>query len=629
MAFTWRREAAYSNQYKRKEGVRDTMRSPENVLNSLQEHSAQTDYTYLRLYRNLYNQDLFLQAYQNIYAKQGNMTAGVDGKTIDAMSLERINRLIEALKNESYQPTPSRRIYIPKKSGGKRPLGIPSIDDKLVQEVMRMLLEAIYDDSFTDTSHGFRENKSCHTALRQIQNRFVRCRWFVEGDIKGFFDNIDHNILINILQKRIKDDRFIRLIRKFLKAGYMENQDIHATYSGTPQGGIISPLLANIYLNELDKYMQEYKQKFDRGRKRAVLKSYTRLADKRHRLVVKMHNSQTEAERNTWITEIKTLDKVHKKMQSSDPMDTNFRRLQYVRYADDFLIGVIGAKEDAKRIKEDIREFLDENLKLELSNKKTLITNSTSKARFLGFDIRATPYSNHSKKTKRGFKARNFGGHIMLEVPTELIKNKLIELGAVKFVVHNNTEVWKPIARRYLAGRIDINILSQYNGEIRGFCNYYSIANNRSKLHKFRYIMEYSLYKTLACKYRTTKATIIKRYSIGKNFGIKYLGKDGQEKVRLLWNGSLAKDSYPQGSEADIVRKPKGIRKKPKLGQRLKAGRCEWCGKENSKMLVHQVRTLKELDKNIAWEAFMKKIRRKTLVVCENCHAEFHRADCE
>ena len=275
------------------------MRSPENVLNSLQEHSAQPDYVYDRIYRNLYNQELFLQAYQNIYASQGNMTAGTDGQTIDAMSLERINRLIETLKDESYQPKPSRRTYIPKKNGKTRPLGIPSIDDKLVQEVIRMMLESMYENSFEDNSHGFRPNKSCHTALRMIQNRFVRCKWFVEGDIKGFFDNIDHNVMINILRKRIRDERFLRLIRKFLNAGYMEDNQLHQSYSGTPQGGIISPVLANIYLDQFDKYMAELKKRFDRGEKRAVNKEYRKLSDKRVRLRRKLENTQSEEERQT------------------------------------------------------------------------------------------------------------------------------------------------------------------------------------------------------------------------------------------------------------------------------------------------------------------------------------------
>lgn len=605
------------------------MRSPENVLNSLQEHSAQPDYVYDRIYRNLYNQELFLQAYQNIYASQGNMTAGTDGQTIDAMSLERINRLIETLKDESYQPKPSRRTYIPKKNGKTRPLGIPSIDDKLVQEVIRMMLESMYENSFEDNSHGFRPNKSCHTALRMIQNRFVRCKWFVEGDIKGFFDNIDHNVMINILRKRIRDERFLRLIRKFLNAGYMEDNQLHQSYSGTPQGGIISPVLANIYLDQFDKYMAELKKRFDRGEKRAVNKEYRKLSDKRVRLRRKLENTQSEEERQTLLKSIWELDKIHKSIPCKNPMDADFRRLQYVRYADDFIIGIIGTKEDARTIKQEISAYIASQLKLELSDEKTLVTKATDRAKFLGFEIRVTPRSNLTKKTKSGTKARNFSGHVMLEVPTSVIQKKLLELGAMKIEVHNRTESWKPIHRGNLVGRTDLSILDQYNGEVRGFCNYYSIANNRSKLHKFRYIMEYSFYKTLACKYRTSKRKIIAKYRIGKDIGVKYQDNQGKEKVRLFWRGTLARNPYPMGSETDVIHKPKGILKKPSLGMRLKANRCEWCGEETSALVVHQVKTLKELDENKPWAVFMKKINRKTMVVCESCHLMIHSADCE
>jgi len=630
MALTWRREAAYSFQYTGKEGARGTMRNPENVLNSLQEHSAQSGYAYDRLYRNLFNREFFLQAYQNIYANQGNMTAGVDGKTIDAMSLERIERLIETLKNESYQPQPSRRTYIPKKNGKLRPLGIPTIDDKLVQEVVRMLLESIYENSFEDTSHGFRPGKSCHTALRQIQNRFTRCKWFVEGDIKGFFDNIDHNTMIGILRKRIKDDRFLRLIRKFLNAGCMENRELHRTYSGTPQGGIISPILANIYLDRFDKYMAECKTSFYRGKIRAENKAYQKISWRRSTLVKRLSRGQSDDVKVSILAEIKELDKVHKSMPCKDHMDKNFRRLQYVRYADDFIVGIIGSKEDARLVKDEISRFISTQLHLELSDGKTLITKATDKARFLGFDIRVTPQSNHTKKTKKGNTARNYGGHIMLEVPTSVIQRKLIDLKAMRIKTQNGTEVWKPIHRGEFAGRTDLSILDQYNGEIRGFCNYYSIANNRSKLHKFRYIMEYSLYRTLACKYRSSVRNIIAKYRIDRNIGVRFHDKQGNKRTRLLWKGSLAKNDYPLGHEADVVHKNKGILKKPTLATRLNANRCGWCGAETSQLLVHQVRTLKELnDNNTAWAAFMKAINRKTLIVCKSCHAKIHSADCE
>src|ERR1700678_4064786 len=238
------------------------MRNPERVLNSLSEHSKISDYKFERLYRLLFNAELFYVAYQRIYAKPGNMTEGADGTTIDEMSLSRIEKLIGSLKDESYQPVPSRRAYIPKKDGKKRPLGIPSFNDKLVQEVLRMILESIFEKQFENSSHGFRPNRSCHTALVQIQKNFTATKWFIEGDIKGFFDNIDHNVMIEVLRVRIDDERFLRLIRKFLNAGYMEEWIFHRTYSGTPQGGIISPILANIYLDRLDKYMKEYISKF-------------------------------------------------------------------------------------------------------------------------------------------------------------------------------------------------------------------------------------------------------------------------------------------------------------------------------------------------------------------------------
>lgn len=606
------------------------MRNPENVLNSLQAHSAQSDYAYDRLYRNLFNREFFFQAYQNIYANQGNMTAGTDGKTIDAMSMERIDRLIETLKDESYQPKPSRRTYIPKKNGKLRPLGIPTIDDKLVQEVVRMLLESIYEGSFADTSHGFRPNRSCHTALRMIQNRFTRCKWFVEGDIKGFFDNIDHTVMIDILRKRIKDERFLRLIRKFLNAGYMEDNRMHQSYSGTPQGGIISPILANIYLDQLDRHMMELKRRFDKGDKRAYNPEYLRMSNRRGTLRKKLDRTASQEERASIFAQIQALDKVHKSIPCKDPMDTDFRRLQYVRYADDFIIGIIGSKADAQAIKQEISQYISENLRLELSDEKTLVTKATDRAKFLGFEIRVTPQSNHTKKTKRGTTARNYSGHVMLEVPTAAIEKKLLELHAMKKVVHDGTEIWTSTHRGGLAARTELSILDQYNGEVRGFCNYYAIANNRSKLHKFRNIMEYSFYKTLAHKYRTSMREIINKHRIGKDIGVTYRDKFGNERVRLLWKGSLAKDPFPLGAEADMIHKPKGIiLKKPSLANRLKAGRCEWCGRETAEPVMHQVRALKELDTSQPWAAFMKRINRKTLVVCHACHCRIHSADCE
>ena len=373
------------------------MRSSERVLNSLATHSRQPDYKFERLYRLLFNERMYHVAYQRIYAKEGNMTKGADNKNIDRMSIARIAKLIASFKDETYQPVPSRRVYIPKKNGKKRPLGIPTFNDKLLQEVVRMILEAIYEGSFDMNSHGFRPKRSCHTALRQIQQTFNGARWFIEGDIKGFFDNINHDVMITILGKRIADERFLRLIRKFLNAGYIENWTFHKTYSGTPQGGIISPILANIYLDQLDRYMREYIQRFDKGKERADNPERIKFEYGKRLAVLKLKKVKNKEERKSIVREIKGYDKGRAAISCGVDMDENFRRLKYVRYADDFLCAVIGTKAEAETIKQDIKMFLQEKLALELSEEKTLITHGRKSAKFLGYEI----YVRKSTQTKR------------------------------------------------------------------------------------------------------------------------------------------------------------------------------------------------------------------------------------
>ncbi len=348
------------------------MRNPETILNSLSAHSKDVHYKYERLYRILFNEQMFYVAYQRIYAKPGNMTPGSDGKTIDGMSVDRIGHLIAALKDERYMPTPARRVYIPKKNGKKRPLGIPSIEDKMVQEVVRLILEAVYEGHFENTSHGFRPRRSCHTALRSIQTLFTGANWFIEGDIKGFFDNIDHHILIETLRERISDGRFLRLIWKFLKAGYIEYFTFHKTYSGTPQGGIISPILANIYLDKFDKYMREYAESFDKGKKRRENPLHASYSRKAVRLRKAIRNATDEDTKRELLTQLKEMEAKTRRVPASMAMDSNYKRLKYIRYADDFLIGVIGSKADCARMKEDFTNFMRDKLKLELSEEKDL-----------------------------------------------------------------------------------------------------------------------------------------------------------------------------------------------------------------------------------------------------------------
>lgn len=601
------------------------MRNPTEVLNSLSQHSNQDGYTYERIYRNLYNPQFFYSAYQKIYAKEGNMTKGSDDRTIDAMSLKRIDALIEQLKSEAYHPAPARRRYIPKKNGKKRPLGIPSFDDKLVQEVVRMILNSIYDDYFEPTSHGFRPKCSCHTALTCIQKYYSGVKWFIEGDIHAFFDEIDHDVLIGILRERIKDEKFIRLIYKFLRAGYMEDWQYHKTYSGTPQGGVISPILANIYLDKLDKYMKQYADNFNTGKKRAVMPEYWRVSGKIRWKTLKLRKTTDVERREKILVELQTLRHQQLTIVPSDPMDTSFKRLRYERYADDFLIGVIGSKEDCRLIKQDIKAFLTQQLHLELSDEKTLITNAKSPAKFLGYEITVRQNSTPSKK-KNGNVSRSRNGVVVLKIPENVIRDKLLDYKALELTTHNGREIWNPRSRDYLITQEDAEILLRYNAEIRGLYNYYALALNSGILNNFKFVMQYSMFKTLANKHKCSKKKIITRMRMGKDFGVKVKTENGKERVLLFYNEGFKRKRI---SYEDCDRLPNGAvyYSRTKLTDRLAAQKCEICGIEGVPLEMHHIRKLKDLKGKKHWEVIMIARKRKTIAVCEGCHRKIHNGE--
>ena len=597
------------------------MRSPERVLNSLNEHSKDSSYKFERLYRILFNEELFYVAYQKIASNGGSTTKGSDGRSIDEMSLARIETLIASLKDESYQPHPSRRVHIPKKNGKTRPLGIPAFEDKLVQEVVRMILEAIYEGHFETTSHGFRPKRSCHTALLHIQKTFNGAKWFIEGDIKGFFDNIDHDVLVGILRERISDDRFIRLIRKFLKAGYVEDWTFHNTYSGTPQGGIVSPILANIYLDKLDKYVKEYIQHFDKGTKRRPGKESNNLANERKRTVRKLKKVKDGTEKAALVARLKAIEQERAAFPSGDEMDGSYRRLKYIRYADDFILGVIGSKEDALRIKEDIKSFLSESLALELSEEKTLITHTGKSAKFLGYEITVTR-DNHQRRDVRGCLRRTYGKRVRLNVSMATLRDKLLEYGAMEIKLRNGKEIWKPKCRSGLIFNDDLEILDRYNRETVGFCNYYLIANNCVVLHNFRYIMEYSMYKTFAGKYRSTVRKINKKYRLNKLFTVKYEQK-GVIKSRTFYKTSFKRRTTAFNGSCDIEPYSIADVSRTNLTDRLKAEKCELCG-ATGKLIMHHVRNLKDLKGKESWKRLMSARKRKTIALCPSCHRLRH-----
>src|ERR1700730_4394678 len=333
-----------------------------------------------RVYRHLFDPELFLRAYGKVYRNDGAMTKGTTEETVDGMTMQRVRDIIALLRTERYKWTPVRRTEIPKANGKMRPLGIPTWSDKLVQEVLRTLLGSYYEQRFSTHSHGFRPERSCHTALREIQEKWTGTIWFIEGDIRGCFDNIDHTILLQIIGRDIHDGRLLELISGLLNSGYMEGWRYHDTLSGTPQGGIISPLLAHIYLNELDRFAEDTLiPAYTKGYRRRNGREYHRLTE-----------HICSARRRSDLVEVKRLTLIRRSMPSMDTHDPDFRRLRYVRYADDFLLGFAGPKNEAEAIRQRLGEFLGEHLKLTLSQEKTLITHAhEDKAKFMGYEITA------------------------------------------------------------------------------------------------------------------------------------------------------------------------------------------------------------------------------------------------
>ena len=599
------------------------MRTPANVLKNLASKACVSDYKYERLYRNLYNPEFYLLAYANIARSQGSMTAGVDGQTLDRMSLERINKIIVSIKDKSYQPNPARRKYIQKKNGKLRPLGIPSTDDKLVQEIVRMILEAIYEPTFENCSHGFRPHRSCHTALTQVKKTFTGVKWVVEGDIKACFDNFDHHVLVNLLRRRIADEAFIGLIWKFLKAGYMEQWVYHCTYSGTPQGSGVSPICANIYLSELDKFILEYKEKFDRQptTKRKTSKEYEKAA-RRYKKAKKASNT---AENHTpeLVKEFKAARKEMLTQPNNNPLDAEFRKIQYNRYADDFVIGVIGSKEDATAVKEAVKVFLADTLHLEMSEEKTRITHSSEKVRYLGYDFCV----NHAKNVKRikgGAMKNPWYGKVFLYMPKEKWIQKAMDKGAIQVKRDPITgkETWRPMPRKDLMNLNDAEIVARFNSEIRGMYNFYRIAENVSTLHRYHYLAQNSLLKTLAGKHRKSTGWVRGKYRKDGVIAVPYETKAGWKQCEFYHDGFKKQEGYDNVS--DILPAYRKYDGRFTIVNRIKAGKCEICGAEKVSIYMHHVRSMKQLTGKDIYEQKMLEIRRKSLALCPDCFAKIH-----
>jgi len=574
------------------------------------------------LTRFMHLDEIWYEAYANIYSNKGAMTKGIDDNTLDGMSRERIENIIKSLKEETYRPKPVKRVYIPKKNGKLRPLGVPSGDDKLVQEVIRIMLERIYEPVFHDSSHGFRPAKSCHTALEQVQKTWTGIYWFVEFDIKGFFDNMNHETLIQCLEKKIDDKRFIKLINSFLKAGYLEDWKYHSTHSGTPQGGIVSPILSNIYLHELDEYMAELVHEFVEGKKRPTNPEYRGLTNKLHRLRKKLEKSGGNPE---LIRELKELKRQQKVIPSGEMHTEEFKRLKYCRYADDFICGIIGTKHDAETIMRKVKEFLSDSLHLEISPEKTCIQEAKKGIEFLSYGIQ-TQYGDKEIKMQmsgRHTTRRSVSGSILLHAPQHKVMQFCKKYG------YGNWQENNPLHRPELTNISDVEIIETYNAELRGLANYYALAREVKKdLANLQYLSQYSLFKTLANKHNSKLTLIIKKLKRGSEYIHKYRFKDDWKEVKVF---QLKHMRELDGKVDELPNTLYLTSPRSELVRRMETEECEYCGRVDLPIEVHHVRKLKDLKSNLnleRWQEVMIARHRKTLILCsgtpDSCHVLLH-----
>jgi group II intron reverse transcriptase/maturase len=583
------------------------MQSAETVLGVLRERGERGS-PLNELYRQLFNPQLYLLAYGRIYSHTGAMTPGATGETVDGMSLDKIGRIIDAMRHERFRFSPARRVYIPKKNGRKRPLGLPTWTDKIVGEVVRLLLEAYYEPTFSDRSHGFRPGRGCHTALTEIANTWTGTAWFVEADIADCFGSLDHETMIKILSEKIHDNRFLNLIRGMLRAGYLEDWTWNATHSGCPQGGTASPIMSNIYLSKLDDYIEKVLiPEHTRGEYRRRSRAYGTLT-------AAIGRARGRGDREA----VKLMRKQQRAMPSVDPDDPGYRRLRYIRYADDHLLGFSGPKAEAEEIKQQLARFLHDDLKLELSADKTLITHArTRAARFLGYEI--TVQHNDTMTTRN---RRSINGTVRLGVPKAVLDAKRSQ-----YLQRSG----KPLRRTRLMNEHPYTIISTYGAEYRGFAQYYMLAANVSVLNHLRWDMERSMFATLAAKHRATPWAMRDRYKTVT---------DTPHGKRRCFQAQLVRPNRPpliarfggiplrRQKNAVLTDHVPTPGRGTQLIARLLAGVCELCGGTDG-ITVHHVRRLADLEPpdradTPRWAKLMSTKRRKTLIVCVRCHSSIH-----
>ncbi|UVK35976.1 RNA-dependent DNA polymerase (plasmid) [Mesorhizobium sp. AR10] len=576
------------------------------------------------LFRLLSAPTIWERAYEQIAPNKGALTPGVDAQnTLDGFSLERMQEVMASVLDGSYRFSPARRQYIPKANGKKRPLGIPTADDKLVQAAVKVLLEHVYEPIFSEQSHGFRRGRSCHTALTEIRRTWHGMKWLVEVDIVGYYDNIDHDILLGLLRKRIDDDRLLQLIGRMLKAGYLEDWKFHRTFSGAPQGGVISPILANVYLHELDLFVAEMKARFDKGQGRRRSATYLETSKQiqiRRRMINRRRANGNEEEIPRLIEEIREWERRRLEKPSVDQLDPNYRRLRYCRYADDFVIGVIGSKEDARRVMAEVRTYLAETLKLEVSAEKSGIRKADEGAIFLGYELK-TYGDGRTKRMVKGGRAvtmRVPDDRMQLHVPMEKLA-RFAERNRLGNLYTNQGE-----ARCEVINNSDVAILTGYNAMMRGLAEYYKLGTLwKQQVGRLHHLWWWSFMKTLSRKHKCSVKVTAERLRNGDCLGLWY---EGRQK-RCFMPMFRLKDVEPLSTSRHVDRQTQmhiHFAGRTDFVDRLRARVCQACGTKDVPVEVHHARKMSDMQGTTLWTRVKAARTRKRVVLCRDCHVAHH-----
>ena len=589
-----------------------------SVIRSLSEKRG-SNWIHKDLFRLLNKTDIWISAYENIKSNKGALTPGITNITLDGISLAKIERLQQKVLDESYQFSPVKQVFIPKPNGKRRPLGLPTSNDKIVQEVIKMILEAVYEPNFDNRSFGFRQNMGVHDALSYVDDKFRWVDWVIKGDIKNAYPTINHDILVKTLCQRIDDFRFIRLINKSLNSGTFINPNTIYSKLGVPQGSIVSPILANIYFDRLDQKVSELTNKYSSENSKKRSPEYKRLEYKIRKINEKLneieHNSK---EHDLLVKEIKQL--IRERSNTASYLNEGIK-IRYVRYADDWMIGIKGPKQLASQIKEEISEFLQSELNQELDPVKTTITNlRKGKVTFLGYEIFLPRNMKLTKYKKKGGKMtiRRSSPMLRFQIPVKSVVKRLNERG---YVTYKNNEV-RPISKASYSTLEDSVIVNHFRSVWLGLSNFYSGSTNFSHLQYIQYLLQTSCAMTLAHRHRSTSRSIFQKH--GKYLEIKDNKNNSPDIIARFPLRTSWKVADRKWQKSINFRDPFKIYanrvSKTKLGSA-----CSICESKYQVEMHHIKHVRKEGHRYTGIEAEMSLLTRKQIPLCRKCHMAVHK----